>query len=219
MVFGINRGRSLYNSSFIHFSQPSPNTRDQLYNLAVVTPAAEPVTWQELADQLRLDGSDDQPYVTALGIAGRMYVEASTKLTLVSTTYDVSYDVLDNNGIRLPRRPVTAVASVKYIDQQGTQQTLSPSLYDIDTKSIWTTIRPKPNIAFPVTTFSPNAVTVRFTAGTATDAASVSPLAKLAITSWVAHQYENREAVTAGKMEALPLALESILWLLSSPGV
>jgi len=154
-----------------------------------------------------------------LGMAGRQYVETATKLTLIQTTYDVSFDVMDNNGIRLPRRPVTSVVSVKYTDQSGNVITLDPSQYDVDTKSIWTTIRPKPTSVFPVTSFSPNAVTVRFTAGTTTDTATVSPMAKLAVTSWVAHQYENREAASETAMKPLPYAFDAILMLLSAPGV
>lgn len=217
------QGDHLFNPfcSFIANQQPYPNTLDQQYNLTVVTPAAvQPVTLSELADQMNLDdGGYSEALVTAYGFAGREWLEATTKSVLISTTYDCSFDVMDNCGIRLPRRPVTSVASVKYLDQSGTLQTLDPSKYDVDTKSIWTVIRPKPNSAFPITSFSPNAVTIRFTAGSASDATGVSPLAKLAITSWAAHQYENREAATDTKMQPLPFALESIVWLLDAPGV
>jgi uncharacterized phiE125 gp8 family phage protein len=193
---------------------------DPQYNLTVVTPpSTEPVSFDELADQLRLDQTDDQAYVQALGQAGRQYVETSTKLTLMQTTYTASYDTFNDCGIKLPRRPVTSVTSVQYYDQNGTLRTLSTDQYWVDTKSIWTRIRPVVGTVFPITQIGrPNTVTVTFVAGTATDAANVSELAKLAITSWVAFMYENREAAASEKKpQELPYAFEAILWMLGAP--
>jgi len=196
---------------------------DRQYNLVIVTPpAVEPVVYSDMQDWVRLDQTEDQQLVTALAAAGRQYVETAAKLTLIQTTYQVSFDNFDYcRGMKLPRRPVTAVSSVTYIDQSGNTQTLDPSQYYVDTKSVWTRIIPASNQVWPQTQPGrSSAVTVTFTAGTSTTAAGVSELAKLAIKEWAAAQYENREAVNTGKTGAiLPHSFDAILMMLSAPEV
>src|SRR6185437_8589218 len=117
-------------------------------------------------------------------------------------------DCFHDCGMKLPRRPVQSVTSVQYLDINGTLQTLSPSTYQVDVKSTWTRILPVVGTCFPVTQIGQtNAVTITFVAGTATDPANVSELAKLAITSLVAFWYENREAAASEKKpQELPYA-------------
>ena len=66
--------------------------------IAVVTPPAEePVSLAELKSHLRVDSTDDNDYITALGKAGREWVESYCNRQLVTATYDYRID-------RLPRR-------------------------------------------------------------------------------------------------------------------
>ena len=206
MVLNNERGEQMIQTdsliAYVPWSREWPRF-DAQYNLVTTVPAtSEPVSYDDMADHMRLDQTDDQSLVTALAIAGRIYVETYTKLTLIQTTYQVSFDTFDYcTGLKLPHRPVVSgTISITYIDQSGNTQTLSPSLYAVDTKSVWTRIRPASNQTWPQTQAgTPNAVTITFTAGTSTTAAGVSELAKLAIKSWAAAQYENREAVNTGK--------------------
>ena len=120
----------------------------------------------------------------------------------------------------MPRRPVAVggVTSVTYIDANGTQQTLSNTLYDVSVKGVWSSVRPKWGTVLPQTAKIPNAITITFVAGANTDPTLVSPLAKIAITAWAAYAYENREAVAMGKTPTvLPHSFNSILWMLGSP--
>jgi uncharacterized phiE125 gp8 family phage protein len=199
-------------------------TVDAQYRLSIITPAtSEPITYQELADHLRLDCGVDQTLVTGLGIAARRYFEQATKLTLMQTVFSVSFDDWGfwQNDIKLPRRPVSNVASVKYIDGNGTLQTLDPSQYQVDYKAVYTRIRPVLGTVLPVTQIGTvNAVTIQFTAGTTNDLSQVDELAKLAIKQLTSHWYESREAVLIGKAaSALPAALDAILWLNAAPEV
>lgn len=196
---------------------------DPQYNLTTtVPPTTEPVVYSDLFNYLKLIDDTDESLVTLLGAAGRAYVEGRTKLTLISSTYTVQFDTFsDCIGLRLPRRPVTAVNSITYIDVNGNQQTLPTSQYLIDTK-LWTRIRPAaPGVCFPFTyPGQANAVTVSFTAGTSTTAAGTPEMARLAIMAWVRTMYDNREAVLAGKTGAvLPHTFDAIIGLLGAPEV
>jgi len=213
-----------FNANFISAIARQYPSRDPQYNLTVITPAtSEPVTYEELADHLRLDYGTDQSLVTSLGIAARRYFEQVTKLTLMQTVFSVSFDDFGfwTDCIKLPRRPVSSVAGIMYIDANGQTQTLDSSQYQVDRKSIYTRIRPAYGIVLPVTRADTvNAVTIQFTAGTANDPSQVDELAKLAIKQLVGHWYESREAVLIGKTAApLPAALDAILWLNAAPEV
>jgi hypothetical protein len=146
----------------------------------------------------------------------------------METNYTVQYDCFDNRGLKLPRRPVIpgSVGSVTYIDTSGTLQTLDPSQYTVDYKGIHTWIKPAPNLWFPYTEWNqPNAVTVTFGAGTGYvdeygNIQDVPEMAKLAIKTWAAAMYENREAFVVGKTaNLLPYACQAIIQLLGAPEV
>jgi uncharacterized phiE125 gp8 family phage protein len=206
----------LYQNLLRLYPREDPN-----YLLTVVTAAAsEPVTYDDLAAEMRIDETDDQSQVTTYGIGARVYLEKSKRLTAISTTYDVSFDEFDPYGIKLPTRPVTSVTSVKYIDTLGVLQTLDPSQWVVDAKSVWTRVKSAPGKYWPQTLIGqPNAVTIRFVAGYA-DASHCDDLVKLAIRKLAYHWYENRETIALGKaVEKMPYALEAVMWLLAVPEV
>ncbi len=205
-------------------------------------PTAEPVSLVEARDQCSVDGSEHNATLTTLIQAGREYFETARGVTLVTTVYDLyldsfpyvalpySYpsvvgpwdavgqtyqrtnpDGTSTEAIELPSPPVQSVTSVKYFDAANVLQTLSPTLYDADVKGLSPRICPSYNNAWPATYSKPNAVVVRYVAGYGT-AADVPARIRVAIKSWVAHQFENREAVLTGTTVApLPFSFESIL--------
>lgn len=87
--------------------------------------------------------------------------------------------------------PLISVDSVKYIDQGGTLQTLSPSLYVVDTSSIQGKIYPAFGQVWPVPQPIQNSVTITFTAGYTT----VPTALKVAMLHVVADWYQNRQSV------------------------
>jgi uncharacterized phiE125 gp8 family phage protein len=180
------------------------------YNLTVVTPpASEPIPYKDVARQLNLSENDDRELVVGLTDAAQKIVEDHTGLALSPTTYDVSFDRFDDQyGLVIPKRPVTSVTSVKYLDASGVQQTLSTSAYDVDAK-LYTRIRPKYATCFPVSGYAPNSVTVRFVAG----ASTVPSMAAQVVKMLAVHLYENRGEEAAD----LPESVLRMLALLSAP--
>ncbi|MFN7725155.1 MAG: hypothetical protein ACK5QH_08810 [Rubrivivax sp.] len=87
-------------------------------------------------------------------------------------TLELALDAFPEGGILLPMLPVVGIASVKYLDEAGAEQTLSASLYSLDTYSTqdhW--LLPAFGSEWPATIDSPNAVKVRYTTGGALPAA------------------------------------------------
>lgn len=67
--------------------------------------------------------------------------------------------------IRLPRTPVTSVASIAYIDTDGVTQTMDASDYKLDSTSLQARITPAFDETWPSTRGETGAVTVTFVAG------------------------------------------------------
>ena len=100
----------------------------------VTAPATEPVTLVEAKDHLRLEISDDDTLVTSLIVSAREFAEQETHRQLVTATWKLTLNSFPSE-IRLPLPPLQSVSSLKYLDTDGTQQTLASSNYDVDTDS------------------------------------------------------------------------------------
>lgn len=93
--------------------------------------------------------------------------------------------------IYLPSPPLQEVLSIKYIDSTGTETTLSPSSYLIDTEGEIGRVILGTNENWPVFEPFPNwPVRIRFKAGFVTLPKSL----KQAMLLLIGHWYENREA-------------------------
>jgi hypothetical protein len=204
-------------------------------HLEVVTPPAmEPVTLAEAKLQLRVDISDDDAFITSLITAARMRAEVIQRQTFIATTYDWFFDNfpaaangyfnrlnrlmgpnpqwLPNGAaiLYLPKPPLVSVASVKYYDPTGIQQTYDPTKYFVST-GIGSRVQPTIGNVWPVTRPQIDAVVVRYTAGNA-DATSVPENVKAAIKMLVNHWYENRgPTVTGTIMVPVPDAVDALL--------
>lgn len=116
-------------------------------------------------------------------------------------------DGITGYEILLPRAPLQAVTSIKYIDTGGVQQTLAAGAYLVDSYSEPARITPAVGTAWPGTQNRSNAVEIIFTAGYGSSSAAVPQ----GILHWIllvaATLHENREMVailTRGKAEQLP---------------
>lgn len=128
------------------------------------------------AASAHLDGKD--------GITGRAMLEQTWELVL---------DDFPCGPIKLALPPLQSVTSIKYLDDNGTEQTLSTDDYvvDADSEPGWVA----PVDAWPSTYDTVNAVRIRFVAGYA---AVPAPLVAAALLM-VGDLYANREAQVTGE--------------------
>lgn len=155
-----------------------------------ITTPTEPVTLAEAKLHLRgVDDTAEDALITALISAARETCEDRIEGTIPVTGWRLTLDAFPD-AIKLPRGPVASVESVKYIDDDGVEQTLSPLDYLVDTASMQGYIVPAYDKAWPETRNQINAVEVEYTAGGAAPAHAIKAWMLLAI----GDMYANREA-------------------------
>ena len=179
----------------------------------VVTPAVEDaLSLTEIKEFLRLDSSDTSEDVT-LGIfrdAATAMAEEYTRRILCTTTIDEYFDafpmydgVSDKALIYLSKGPATSITSVKYIDENGDEQTVNADDYRVDTISEPARIVSTDGWYNAKTTI--NAVIVRYVVGTA--ASAVPAPIKQAMLLMISDMYEKRE----DSVKRLPTAAEYLM--------
>lgn len=100
--------------------------------------------------------------------------------------------------------PLAAVSSILYLDANGTEQTLSSSLYRLDADPNQARITPAYGCSWPSTHPVIAAVTLNYTAGYGSGNTSVPEIKRNAILRLVATLYENRGNLTPLRIEQLP---------------
>jgi uncharacterized phiE125 gp8 family phage protein len=115
-----------------------------------------------------------------------------------------------NLAVNIPMGPVTAITGITYLDPAGTQQTIDPTMYALQSDDVSAAIYPAYPNGWPATRNYPGAVQVTFTAG-------VAPPARvpLYIRQTLAHWYANREAVVmiSGVVpQEVLMAGQNLLW-------
>jgi len=175
----------------------------------VTTPPTEPVTLAEARLHLRVDDTAEDTLIGALITAAREYCQHYTQRSIGSQTLELRLDEFPDGAIELPMSPVTSITSLKYIDTNGTEQTLSGSAYTLDTFSHTAWAIRAYGTEWPETLDAANVVRVVYVAGAATPPATV----RAAMLLMIGHLYENRESVVIGQATAqeLPLGVKALL--------
>ncbi len=187
----------------------------------VTPPAVEPVTLDEVKAHLRLDSDTDDAYVSALITAARQRVELYLRRALITQTFEFTLDgfpaspslVFEATVIDLPRPPLQAIESIKYLDTAGSEQTLPHETYVIDASSdeigrialAWTQY-------WPITRCSINSVVIRFVAGFGDAPDDVPQVIRQGILIEVSNLYENREDIVVGQNISMLSLSERLLW-------
>ena len=179
-------------------------------SLTVVTAATlEPVTLDEAKRQARVDSdiTADDGLIAGLIRTATLHVEKSTGRQLIQTRLLWQLDGILYAGCRgeflqVPRPPLVAVQSVQYIDNNGTLQTWSSSLWQADLKSAPGRLRPAYGESWPSVRADFGTFRVTYDAGYGTAASSVPDPLRHAILLLVAHLYRFREPQITGTIVA-----------------
>ena len=160
----------------------------------VTAPTTYPVTLAEAKAHLRVDSTDEDTLITAMITAATETAEQITGRAIMTQTWELTLDGFPSE-FELTRVPVASVTSVKYLDMDGVQQTLSNALYLVRTADDFgfAKVAPAYNTEWPLAQDSFDSVAVRFVAGYA-NAAAVPESIKAWVKLTVSAMYENREA-------------------------
>jgi len=183
--------------------------------LTIVTePAIEPVALSTAKDHMHVTWNDEDTYISALITAARRYAENFTGRALITQTWDQWLDNLPYGGEteRIAKSPVQSVSAVTYVDSAGATQTLSSTVYTVDTDSQPGLFYLAYNQSWPSVREQRKAVKIRFAAGYGTTEASVPAPINQAILMLAAHFYENRESVVVGTIiNDVPFGVDALL--------
>jgi uncharacterized phiE125 gp8 family phage protein len=183
----------------------------QSYNI-ITAPATEPITLAEAKVHLRVTNTIEDALITALIVAARQWVENYSWRPLITQTLQANYDYNDlinmyGTEFLINKFPVTSITSIKYIDQTGTEQTISSGDYDTDLISPIARVKlaSKPNTKDVM-----NALKIRFVAGYA-NAAAVPQIYKQAMYLIIGHMYDNKSEVQSQALSEIPFGVYSLL--------
>ncbi len=180
--------------------------------IVITAPASEPVTKAEVKAQIGILASDTaQDNLIDRRIAeARAWCEQYTRRSFITQTLELRLDAFPLQ-IELPSPPVSAVVSVKYIDNNGDEQTVDSGNYVLDTYPTTPLVRPTYALVWPVSRNEPHAVRVRYTAGYGdTDAVPklIEEAIMLLVGHWMNFQPQAENGITASRV---PFAIRDIL--------
>lgn len=163
-------------------------------NVVTVQPAIEPVSPSDVAANAYIvDDTSDYPFLSEQCIpAARKMVETLACRSLITQTRKQIYDCLPS-CFSLRYGPVQQVNSITYTDYNEATQTLSSSLYDVDTSRIPGRIHQGYGDSWPAALHKTNSINVTYVAGYGSTPNAVPILYRRAIIILCTHWYNNRD--------------------------
>jgi uncharacterized phiE125 gp8 family phage protein len=158
--------------------------------IAPVTGALQPVDLEEAQIHTRADCAEEEVLLGSLISVATQAATDRLQRALVPTRYRLTLDSFPD-AIELLMPPIMSVESVKYIDTTGTQQTLDPQDYYLDSVSEPGYLVPAAGRTWPATQDRINAVEVEYTAGYP-DSAIPTPIKQWILLA-LGDMYNNRE--------------------------
>jgi len=157
---------------------------------------------------LRVSGTADDAYITALIAAATGAVETETGRALGEQTWIEYLDAFPyGREIRLQRPPLKSVTAVKYYDGDNVEQTLAASKYTVHAQNEPARVELNDGETWPTTYARRNAVSVEFVAGYAT----IPEALLFAVKFLIAHFYVNRVPVSDRQAVQVPKTFEYLV--------
>lgn len=197
--------------------------------VVVVTPPTVPlVSLDDAKRHLRVDDDDNDDFIVGLVETARSWIDAPDGWlgrALMKQTLEWRIDsfwhrrrdqhALGNDDIAIPFPPTIEIASIKYDDGDGVEQTLDPSLYRlVGGGSARSRLVPAYGKSWPATRGQEEAVRIQFDAGYGEETDDVPAAIRHAIMLLIGHLYENRETEVVGARAAaveLPTGASALL--------
>jgi uncharacterized phiE125 gp8 family phage protein len=170
------------------------------------------ISRSELADHLKLSEPEAEADVLDAVIqAAQIWLEHELGRSILSKTYYYTREAFPpgRRDMLLPWPDLVSVTSIAYTDTAGDPQTLSSTLYDVDTNAHTGRVRPVYSESWPSTRSSTmDAVRVTYVAGYASASAIPAPI-KQAIKMLAADLWYSRENSTGANGPRYTVAMSA----------
>lgn len=175
-------------------------------------PVADAITIHTAKKQCEIGVSDSthDTHLHRLITAAVRDVERFTRRSLITQTWQLTNSCFPLWEIALPRPPFQSITSIQYVDDNGTTQTLSSSLYQVDGSSP-ALVCPAFNQSWPASrSLTANAVTITYVAGYGADSTTIPPEFVNLVAELVAFRFMNRGDVQASIPDHIMWAMKSL---------
>lgn len=175
-------------------------------------PTFEPLDASDVADHIRAgDDASVRNLINDYLLVAREWVENEVQISLGQRTWTLYLDCFPCWEIELRLPPVQSVTSIAYLDTDNTSQTLSASLYRVDTDGKPGRIVPVYGQIWPYTYPTTKAVTITATVGY-TSAGLVPACAKQAMRILTKMMYDGGGGMCESELDAVRRILDPIRW-------
>lgn len=176
----------------------------------ITPPAALPVDLTEVKMHLRVTHNEEDSLIVSYMAAATARLDGAEGYLgrcLLPQTWE--YTQAHFSGpIRLPLPPCQSIDAITYTDTTGTAVVLDPAAYEVAGLSTGESAIIYPLNGWPATASRPDAVKIRFTAGSDT----VPEPIRTAILARVLHLYDNRDSVVIGESAGvMPMGEEDLI--------
>ena len=159
--------------------------------------------------------------LSALIATARIKCETETHRQLITATYKLTMDRFPADGIiQLPRPPLQSVTTIKYLDDDGDEQTLSAAYYAVHIDALIGFVQLDPDYAWPSTRSVRNAVRIEYVCGYGVAPSSIPSTLISGMKMLVSQWNEYRESFVTGTIVApLPDTVQSLFSTAWTPTV
>lgn len=178
-----------------------------------IDPTEEMLTLGETKDHLRLTLTDDDSTVELLIKNATEIIQEEIRRAMVTQTYEYTLAKfwVAGKGLQLPFSPIQSITDIKYIDDDGAEQTWAATEYDLFKNVVPGEVRLAFDKVFPDTRKTQDAVKITYVAGYA-DRTKIPPLIRQAALLLVGHYFERREDSHIGvKIDSIPRGVDRLL--------
>lgn len=181
-----------------------------MFSMITQTPAFEPITVQEVRDDLRLAAGDEQ-LLSALITSARIVVEAETGCRLLTQNWDVMMDNWPENdeALCLPHWPIQQVSGIYLLG--GSRDTVATDILDYELSPRIPQIILKTGRSWPQLKRKKLGVLVSLRAGFGDSAGDVPEPLRMAIRQLVSFWYEQADWQGLHQKPQIPTIVRSLL--------
>ena len=187
-----------------------------LKTIVVTSATGEPIALADMKEHINITTTDDNDYITNLGIAARQYVEMVTNRKLMPQTWAGYWDCFPyGKEIQIPHTPLRSIPSTGFVytNSAGASTTFSSTAWGVDIASEPGRIVLTYGDSWPSVTLGyNNPIAITFNCGYAGSSA-VPQQMKEVMYLLVANWYDNREAVSivyGGKPFKMPYGVNQL---------